>query len=57
LLVCGNSIISFHFHCSYQFIVMFYLTCLMFVLAGHNDLSVVIGVASWGCCTARRRLM
>jgi hypothetical protein len=31
---------------SYQFIVMFYLTCLMFLHMGHNDLLVVTGVAS-----------
>jgi hypothetical protein len=33
---------------SYQFIVIFYLTCLIFLLAGHNGLSIVIGAASWG---------
>jgi uncharacterized membrane protein YgcG len=45
-------IVSFHFifiyTCSYQFIVMFYVTCLMFLLAGHSGLSAVIGAASWG---------
>jgi hypothetical protein len=33
---------------SYQFIVMFYLTCLIFLLIGHISLLVAIGVASWG---------
>jgi hypothetical protein len=36
---------------SYQFIVIFYLTCLMFVLAWHSSLSVVTGVAFW--CAAQ----
>jgi hypothetical protein len=33
---------------SYEFIVMFYLTCLIFLLAGRIGLSAVTGVASWG---------
>jgi hypothetical protein len=45
-------IVSFPFiviyTCSYKSIVMLYLTCLMFLLAGHNGLSVVTGVISWG---------
>jgi hypothetical protein len=31
---------------------MFYLTCLMLLLAGHSGLSVAIGAPSWGA--ARR---
>jgi hypothetical protein len=31
-------------NCSYQFIVMFYLTCLIFLLVGHRDLAVAIGL-------------
>jgi hypothetical protein len=27
----------------------------MFLLAGHNDLSVATGAASWGVCTVRSR--
>jgi hypothetical protein len=27
---------------------MFYLACLIFLLAGHSGLSVVIGTTSWG---------
>jgi hypothetical protein len=38
----------FIYTCSYQFIVMFYLTRLMFLLAGYSSLSAAIGVASWG---------
>jgi hypothetical protein len=38
----------FIYTCSYQFIVMFYLTCLIFLLAGHSGLSTAIGAASWG---------
>jgi hypothetical protein len=45
-------IVSFHFifncTCSYQFNVMFYLTYLMFLLAGHIGLLTMIGAASWG---------
>jgi nitrate reductase NapE component len=38
----------FVYTCSYQFIVMFYLACLLFLLAGHSGLSAAIGAASWG---------
>jgi hypothetical protein len=37
----------FIYTCSYQFIVMFYLTCLMFLLAGHNGFSTATEAASW----------
>jgi hypothetical protein len=43
----------FIYTCSYQFIVMFYLTSLMFLLAGHSGLSTMTGPTSWG--VARQR--
>jgi hypothetical protein len=34
--------------CSDQFIVMFYLTCLMVLLARHSGHLTAIGAATWG---------
>jgi hypothetical protein len=38
----------FIYTCSIQFIVIFYLTYVMFLLTGHRGLSAAIGVDSWG---------
>jgi hypothetical protein len=44
-------IVSFHFifiySCSFEFIVMFYLIYVMFLIVGRSGLSVAIGADSW----------
>jgi hypothetical protein len=46
----------FNYTCSFQFIVMFYLTYVRFLHVGHNGISAAIGVDSWGAAWPRAAL-
>jgi hypothetical protein len=46
----------FIYTCSFEFIVIFYLTYVMFLLAGHNGLLAATGVDSWGAARPRTTL-